>query len=87
MKKVLYAVMSFIVLFSVLAFSGVAADSNTTHTSGDYEYSVLKDGSVQIEKYNGNATKLVIASKRSQSPVQSKQSDSVLSDTMTQLKR
>ena len=63
MKKVSYALLSIIMLFSVLSLSVSAADTEQIFTSGDYSYSILKDGSVEIKKYNGTAEVLNIPSK------------------------
>ena len=52
MKKVSYILLSIIMLFSVLSLSVIAAQPET-FTSGDYEYKVLEDGTVEIEKYKG----------------------------------
>lgn len=49
MKKVSYILLSIIMLFSVLSLS-VSAAQPETFTSGDYEYKILEDGTVEIEK-------------------------------------
>ena len=46
-------------VFSVFCFSAAAAEKR----SGDYGYTVLKDGTVQIVKYYGKAAQLTVPSK------------------------
>lgn len=50
MKKVLCFAMSILLILSAFTFCVGAADKK----SGDYEYSVLKDGTVKITKYVGD---------------------------------
>ena len=52
------------VLVMAISLAGVLpAFSASAETSGDYEYTVLGDGTVEITKYNGSATELEIPSK------------------------
>ena len=52
-------------VFSVFCFSAAAAEKR----SGDYGYTVLKDGTVQIVKYYGKAAQLTVPSKLDGKPV------------------
>lgn len=52
MKKFLCLMLSLVMLLSISAVVGLTASAET---SGDFEYSVLEDGTASITKYNGNA--------------------------------
>ena len=59
MKKALSAILSIVMLFSLavgIDFSAYA------ETSGDYEYEILDDGTVEINKYNGTASSVSVPS-------------------------
>ena len=45
------------------SFTESANLTASTETFGDFEYKVLKDGTVEIHKYTGNASTLSIPSK------------------------
>lgn len=52
-------------LLSILCIAPLSASAETsteiiTVTSGNYEYTVLDDGTAQITKYNGNDAELTI---------------------------
>lgn len=59
MKKFLCLMLSLVMLLSISAVVGLTASAET---SGDFEYSVLEDGTASIYKYSGSATELVIPS-------------------------
>ena len=63
-KKFLSLLMSLAMILTALPLAGFTAFAEDgTHTSGDFEYVVLKDGTAEITKYNGNAEILDIPSK------------------------
>ena len=47
-------------MLALLCMSMCAQAENATLTSGDYEYRVLENGTVEILGYNGQAKKLVV---------------------------
>ncbi len=59
MKKLVSFIMSMIMLFSTISTVSITTFANT---SGDYEYSVLDDGTAGITKYNGNGVDVTIPS-------------------------
>ncbi len=59
MKKILSVFLSVLMLTSVVAAVDLSAYAAT---SGDYSYTVLDDGTVEIDKYNGSASTLTIPS-------------------------
>lgn len=59
MKKILSVILSITLLLGGFSLSGIVACAKT---SGDFEYSVLDDGTAQIKKYRGSATDLTIPS-------------------------
>lgn len=64
-QKLLAFLLSAAMILTVLCFAplSVGAETSTdavTVTSGDYEYTVLDDGTAQIAKYNGNEAELTI---------------------------
>lgn len=59
MKKILSLILCFCVVMSLFTFVSISANA----ADGDYEYSLLSDGTVQIIKYNGSEASLVIPSK------------------------
>ncbi|MEE1060579.1 MAG: leucine-rich repeat domain-containing protein [Ruminococcus sp.] len=67
-KKIIAVILSATMLLSVssTAISVTAAEINTassvSETSGDFEYEVLDDGTVEITKYTGSATEFEIPS-------------------------
>lgn len=60
-QKLLAFLLTAAMLMTVLCFTPLSAGAETnTEVSGDYEYTVLDDGTAQISKYNGSASELVI---------------------------
>lgn len=59
MKKVLSMFLCLLMVVSVIPIIGLTASAAT---SGDFEYSILDDGTVEITKYKGSATLLEIPS-------------------------
>ena len=59
MKKVLSAFLSVVMLLSITAGLNLSASAET---SGDWEYSVLDDGTAEITGYTGSETELAIPS-------------------------
>lgn len=59
MKKAISIIMCLMLVFSSLTFVGISVSAET---SGDFEYSVLEDGTVGITKYTGFAAELEIPS-------------------------
>ncbi len=63
-KKFLSLLMSLAMILTALPLSGVTAFAEDgTHTSGDFEYVVLEDGTAEITGYVGNSEVLDIPSK------------------------
>lgn len=69
-KKLISVCLAVIMLFSVLTVAPLTADAaetdsesvGDTYTSGDFEYTVLDDGTAEITGYNGSETELDIPS-------------------------
>ena len=61
MKKRLFSILTTLVMVISL-FGLMPSMSVGALTSGDYEYEILDDGTVEITKYNGSATELTILS-------------------------
>lgn len=59
-KRVLGIFISLLLVLSMVSVLPVMTAS--AETSGDYEYTVLDDGTAQITAYNGNEVNLVIPS-------------------------
>ena len=59
MKKILSMFLCLLMVVSVIPIIGLTASAAT---SGDFEYSILDDGTVEITKYKGSATILEIPS-------------------------
>ena len=59
-KRVLSVFLGMLVLMALLAFASI---TSFAATSGDYEYTVLSDGTAQITGYTGNASNLAIPSR------------------------
>ncbi|MBQ1256081.1 MAG: hypothetical protein IIX93_02245, partial [Clostridia bacterium] len=57
MKKILYVIAFF--LLCLICAAG-AEEERTVYTSGDYRYTILEDGTVEITEYTGEAQELVI---------------------------
>ncbi len=55
-RRTISVVLSVIILLS--CFTGLTF-SASAETSGDYEYSVLNDGTIKIANYNGNDTDII----------------------------
>ena len=63
-KKFLSLLMSLAMILTALPLTGVTAFAEDgTHTSGDFEYIILEDGTAEITDYMGNAETLDIPSK------------------------
>ena len=61
MEKKWFAALLLIVVMLCACWTGAGADEEReTFTSGDYEYALLDDGTVEITRYSGNAEKLTI---------------------------
>ena len=61
MEKKWFAALLLIVVMLCACWTGAGADEEReTFTSGDYEYALLDDGTVEITGYNGKAEKLTI---------------------------
>lgn len=58
-KKSISVILSFLIIVGVCTLVPIIASAET-FTSGEYEYSVLADGSVMITKYNGSDSELVV---------------------------
>ena len=62
-KKVLSLLMTLAMILTALPLAGVTAFAeDETHTSGDFEYTILEDGTAEITGYTGNAETLEIPS-------------------------
>ncbi len=63
-RKILSLLMSLAMILTALPLSGVTAFAQDgTHTSGNFEYAVLEDGTAEITDYTGSAETLEIPSK------------------------
>ncbi len=63
MEKKCFVALLMVVVMMCACWTGVLAEDveRETFTSGDYEYALLDDGTVEITKYNGKAEDLIIA--------------------------
>ena len=59
-KKWFVALLMVVVMMFACWTGAVAEDECETFTSGDYEYALLDDGTIEITKYNGSADHLAI---------------------------
>ena len=59
-NKCFLALLMVVVMMCACWTGAVAEDECETFTSGDYEYALLDDGTVEITKYNGSADHLAI---------------------------
>ena len=59
-KKCFVALLMVVVMMCACWTGAVAEDECETFTSGDYEYALLDDGTIEITKYNGIADHLAI---------------------------
>ena len=59
-KKCFVALLMVVVMMCACWTGAVADEERKTFTSGDYEYALLDDGTVEITGYNGKAEKLTI---------------------------
>lgn len=57
MKKIISLFLSIVMLFSITAGFNISVNAAT---SGDYEYTILNDGTAKITKYNGMAERINI---------------------------
>ena len=57
MKKFVSLFLSLVMLFSITAGIDLSVFADT---SGDYEYTILDDGSVEITKYTGSDKNIII---------------------------
>ena len=62
-KKWFVALLMVVVMMCACWTGAVADDERETFTSGDYEYALLDDGTIEITKYNGSADRLTIPAK------------------------
>ena len=61
MKNKCFLALLMVVVMMFACWTGaVAEDECETFTSGDYEYALLDDGTIEITKYNGSADHLAI---------------------------
>lgn len=61
MEKKWFVALLMVVVMMYACWTGAVADEERkTFTSGDYEYALLDDGTVEITGYNGKAEKLTI---------------------------
>lgn len=61
MKNKCFLALLMVVVMMCACWTGtVAEDEYETFTSGDYEYALLDDGTIEITKYNGSADHLAI---------------------------
>ena len=60
-KKCFVALLMVVVMMCACWTGAVADEERKTFTSGDYQYALLDDGTVEITKYNGKAEDLIIA--------------------------
>ena len=64
MKNKCFLALLMVVVMMFACWTGaVAEDECETFTSGDYEYALLDDGTIEITKYNGIADHLAIPAK------------------------
>ena len=65
MKNKWFVSLLMVVVMMCACWTGVLAEDEEreTFTSGDYEYALLDDGTVEITKYNGSADRLAIPAK------------------------
>ena len=62
-NKCFLALLMLVVMMCACWTGAVADDERETFTSGDYEYALLDDGTIEITKYNGSADRLTIPAK------------------------
>ena len=62
-NKCFLALLMVVVMMCACWTGAVADDERETFTSGDYEYALLDDGTIEITKYNGSADRLTIPAK------------------------
>ena len=62
-KKCFVALLMVVVMMCACWTGAVAEDKRETFTSGDYQYALLDDGTIEITKYNGSADHLAIPAK------------------------
>ena len=62
-KKCFVALLMVVVMMCACWTGAVAEDKRETFTSGDYQYALLDDGTIEITKYNGSAKRLDIPAK------------------------
>ena len=62
MEKKCFVALLMVVVMMCACWTGVLAENleRETFTSGDYEYALLDDGTIEITKYNGSADHLAI---------------------------
>ena len=65
LTKTVSALLTIVMLMSVVLCAPFTVSAAETFTSGDYEYTILYDGTAEITKYKGNETKVVIPSNTS----------------------
>ena len=65
MKNKWFVSLLMVVVMMCACWTGVLAEDEEreTFTSGDYEYALLDDGTIEITKYNGSAERLTIPAK------------------------
>ena len=62
-NKCFLALLMVVVMMCACWTGAVAEDKRETFTSGDYQYALLDDGTIEITKYNGSADHLAIPAK------------------------
>lgn len=62
-KKCFVALLMVVVMMCACWTGAVADEERKTFTSGDYQYALLDDGTIEITKYNGSAKRLDILAK------------------------
>ena len=62
-KKCFVALLMVVVMMCACWTGAVADEERKTFTSGDYQYALLDDGTIEITKYNGSAKRLDIPAK------------------------
>ena len=62
-NKCFLALLMVVVMMCACWTGAVAEDKRETFTSGDYQYALLDDGTIEITKYNGSAKRLDIPAK------------------------
>lgn len=60
MKKIALILACFLMTLACIA---IAEEKPTTYTSGDYKYILLVDGTVEITRYTGDDSKVIIPEK------------------------